>query len=113
MKNRTGNRSPQPACGGQCGHAPRGSARSAAAAVASEPRPEGSAAGGGLETLGLAELLALLPDLEAEIELGERRLRECVAMLRARRASWREIGEALEVSRQAAWARFQDASRQV
>jgi len=51
-------------------------------------------------------LLALLPALEDEIEAGERRLRECVRLLRAHRATWREIGDALQVSRQAAWERF-------
>lgn len=54
----------------------------------------------------IAGLLALLPALEDEIAAGERRLRECVRMLRARRATWREIGDALQVSRQAAWERF-------
>ena len=51
-------------------------------------------------------LLALLPAFEDEIEAGERRLRECVRLLRAHRATWREIGDALQVSRQAAWERF-------
>jgi len=54
----------------------------------------------------ISSLLALLPALEDEIEAGERRLRECVRLLRARRATWREIGDALQVSRQAAWERF-------
>ena len=51
-------------------------------------------------------LLAQLPAFEDEIEAGERRLRECVRLLRAHRATWREIGDALQVSRQAAWERF-------
>ncbi len=54
----------------------------------------------------IPDLLALLPALEDEIEAGERRLRECVRLLRAQRATWREIGDALQVSRQAAWERF-------
>jgi len=54
----------------------------------------------------IPDLLALLPALEDEIEAGERRLRECVRLLRAHRATWREIGDALQVSRQAAWERF-------
>lgn len=54
----------------------------------------------------IPDLLALLPALENEIEAGERRLRECVRLLRAHRATWREIGDALQVSRQAAWERF-------
>lgn len=56
--------------------------------------------------LEIPDLLALLPELEVEIEAGERRLRECVRLLRAHRATWREIGDALQVSRQAAWERF-------
>jgi len=56
--------------------------------------------------LDIPGLLALLPALEDEIEAGERRLRECVRLLRAHRATWREIGDALQVSRQAAWERF-------
>jgi hypothetical protein len=51
--------------------------------------------------------LSLLPEIDADIEAEERRLRACVRMLRARRATWREIGDALHVSRQAAWERFQ------
>lgn len=54
----------------------------------------------------IPDLLALLPAFEDEIEAGERRLRECVRLLRAHRATWREIGDALQVSRQAAWERF-------
>lgn len=56
--------------------------------------------------LDVPGLLAQLPALEEEIEAGERRLREYVRLLRAHRATWREIGEALQVSRQAAWERF-------
>lgn len=55
----------------------------------------------------VSDLLSLLPEIEADIEAEERRLRACVRMLRARRATWREIGDALQVSRQAAWERFQ------
>ncbi|WP_147381504.1 hypothetical protein [Nocardioides immobilis] len=61
----------------------------------------------GVETaFDIPDLLALLPAFEDEIEAGERRLRECVRLLRAHRATWREIGDALQVSRQAAWERF-------
>ncbi|HWJ80682.1 MAG TPA: hypothetical protein VNS55_00490 [Nocardioides sp.] len=56
----------------------------------------------------VSHLLSLLPEIEADIEAGERRLRACVRQLRERRATWREIGEALQVSRQAAWQRFQN-----
>lgn len=65
-----------------------------------------------LGRLSLVELLELLPELEAEVDASQERLKACVALLRDRRASWREIGEALEVSRQAAWQRFREpASR--
>lgn len=44
--------------------------------------------------------------LDAEVTQSGARLNGCVAILRERRASWREIGEALGISRQAAWQRF-------
>jgi hypothetical protein len=57
--------------------------------------------------LEIPDLLSLLPEIEADIEAGERRLHAAVRQLRERRATWREIGDALQVSRQAAWQRFQ------
>lgn len=54
----------------------------------------------------MGELLGELLTLDAQVMESEDRLRRCVALLRDRRASWREIGEALGVSRQAAWQRF-------
>lgn len=71
-------------------------------AIDSRHRTDASAEAGS----DIPDLLALLPALEGEIEAGERRLRECVRLLRAHRATWREIGDALQVSRQAAWERF-------
>lgn len=62
-----------------------------------------------LAAMDMGTLLALLPVIEADIERDRAQLRECVALLRARRASWREIGDALSVTRQAAWERFQPA----
>lgn len=62
-----------------------------------------------LASASLPELLTMLPELEAAVDAANARLRACVALLRERRASWREIGEVLEVSRQAAWQRFRDA----
>lgn len=59
-----------------------------------------------LGPMALPELLLLLPELASDIERGEDRLQECVRELRGRRATWREIGAALGVSRQAAWERF-------
>lgn len=59
-----------------------------------------------LRELDLDALLGLLPALSDDIARGEDRLRECVRQLRERRATWQEIGDALDVSRQAAWQRF-------
>lgn len=59
-----------------------------------------------VRALDLDELLALLPEIEAQAEQTRRDLSDCVEQLRARRASWQEIGDALQVSRQAAWQRF-------
>ena len=69
-------------------------------------RPGGCA----LSSASLPELLRMLPELEAQVDASNARLRACVALLRERRASWREIGEVLEVSRQAAWQRFREAA---
>jgi hypothetical protein len=86
--------------GGQVRTEPRGAARALASSeFLSDQESMGSA-------LDIPDLLAQLPALEDEIEAGERRLRECVRLLRAHRATWREIGDALQVSRQAAWERF-------
>ena len=70
------------------------------------PAEEGGAQQPELQ-LEVPDLLSLLPVIEADIEADERRLRACVRQLRERRATWREIGDALQVSRQAAWQRFQ------
>jgi hypothetical protein len=65
---------------------------------------------GAIGSMSLAQLLELLPDLEADVDASNARLRACVALLRERRASWREIGETLGVSRQAAWQRFHESA---
>lgn len=53
-----------------------------------------------------AEILATLPLIEkASIQVNDF-LVEWVAMARSRKLSWTEIGDALGVSRQAAWQRF-------
>ena len=57
----------------------------------------------------LEELLATLPVLAAEARAADDRLREQVALLKDRRATWAEIGSALNVTRQAAWERFAGA----
>ncbi len=81
------------------------------AAGAATHGPGGAiAAACALQGLSVGEMLRLLPDLEAEVAASHDRLRVCVAALRARRATWREIGQALEVSRQAAWERFHAAA---
>ncbi len=54
-------------------------------------------------------LLGLLVELEGELVASAERLDACVVLLREQRVSWREIGEALGVSRQAAWQRFRGA----
>ena len=59
----------------------------------------------------LEALLATLPLLAAEARLADERLHARVALLKDRRATWAEIGSALNVSRQAAWQRFGRASR--
>jgi hypothetical protein len=59
----------------------------------------------------LEDLLASLPALAAEAVDAETRLRERVALLKDRRATWAEIGAALHVTRQAAWERFGPRAR--
>jgi hypothetical protein len=58
------------------------------------------------DALPLDDLLATLPTIAADAVQAELRLRERVALLRDRRATWAEIGAALGVTRQAAWERF-------
>ena len=52
------------------------------------------------------ELLASLPPSEATLSAVRDDLRAKVAILRERGVSWAAIGEALGISRQAAWERF-------
>lgn len=97
------------ACLSPGGGAPRGK-DCLARALADPPLGGDRSDGCALDGLSLPELLELLPDLEAEVDASHARLRACVALLRQRRASWREIGDALAVSRQAAWERFRAAA---
>lgn len=53
-----------------------------------------------------AQLLAQLPPLEATVRGKGNQLQWVVDQLRAREVSWADIGQALGVSRQAAWERF-------
>ena len=51
-------------------------------------------------------LLALLKAQDANVESSRARLQDSIDLLRRREVSWAEIGDALGVSRQAAWERF-------
>ena len=52
------------------------------------------------------ELLASLARIQAVVSQVDGAMHEHVALLRARGISWTRIGEALGVSKQAAWERF-------
>ncbi|WP_407940869.1 ClpX C4-type zinc finger protein [Nonomuraea antri] len=52
------------------------------------------------------DMLAMLPRQALTVEQAERDLRAWVRLLRDRGVTWARIGEALGVSRQAAWDRF-------
>jgi ATP-dependent Clp protease ATP-binding subunit ClpX len=58
------------------------------------------------DTMSDAEVLATLPRILASAEQNASFAREWVDLLRERGISWAEIGNALGVSRQAAWERF-------
>jgi ATP-dependent Clp protease ATP-binding subunit ClpX len=58
------------------------------------------------EKLPTERLLAQLPAVEATVSGKQNQLQWVVDLLRQRKASWAQIGEALGVSRQAAWERF-------
>jgi len=60
----------------------------------------------GLESRANADLLAALPPASAAVDLARDVLQEHVDELRRREVSWAEIGDALGISRQAAWERF-------
>jgi len=51
-------------------------------------------------------LLTQLPAVEATVRGKQTQLQWVVDLLRKRKVSWAKIGEALGVSRQAAWERF-------
>ncbi|MFI6182385.1 ClpX C4-type zinc finger protein [Nonomuraea sp. NPDC051191] len=52
------------------------------------------------------DVLAALPRQALTVELAERDLRAWVGILRDRNVTWARIGEALGITRQAAWDRF-------
>jgi len=58
------------------------------------------------EKLPTERLLAQLPAVEATVSGKQSQLQWVVGQLRSREVSWAQIGEALGVSRQAAWERF-------
>jgi len=58
------------------------------------------------DTMGDAEVLATLPLIMSSAEQNASFAQEWVDLLRERGVSWAEIGRALGVTRQAAWARF-------
>jgi hypothetical protein len=60
----------------------------------------------GWQSLSNGELLATLAPSNAAVEATRDVLQEHVDLLRKRGVSWAEIGDALGVSRQAAWERF-------
>jgi hypothetical protein len=60
----------------------------------------------GWESLTNEQLLATLPAAAAAVDAAQQTLRDHVALLRERDMSWERIGEALGISRQAAWERF-------
>jgi hypothetical protein len=68
-----------------------------------------TAAFDGWSSLDDAELLAALPASDAAVDAVDAKLRDHVALLRARDVSWERIASALGVSRQAAWERFRTA----
>lgn len=53
-----------------------------------------------------SELLELLPSVDFASDANREFLQALVDALRAREVSWADIGQALGVSRQAAWERF-------
>lgn len=60
----------------------------------------------GWDSLSDAQLLAALPPSEIMVESTRAVLQTQIDVLRKRDVSWATIGEALGISRQAAWERF-------
>ena len=58
------------------------------------------------EKLPTERLLAQLPAVESTVTGKQSQLQWVVDQLRSREVSWAQIGDALGVSRQAAWERF-------
>jgi ATP-dependent Clp protease ATP-binding subunit ClpX len=60
----------------------------------------------GWDTLATERLLAALKPSEASVEAAREILQTQIDILRKREVSWSQIGDALGISRQAAWERF-------
>jgi hypothetical protein len=60
----------------------------------------------GFEALAVEDLLRTLRPSAAAVDAVRDVLQEHVDLLRARGVSWTRIGDALDISRQAAWERF-------
>ncbi len=60
----------------------------------------------GFDALNTDDLLKTLVPAAAQLHTSEDVLRQHVAILRKREVTWTRIGEALGVTRQAAWERF-------
>ena len=60
----------------------------------------------GAETFPTEKLLALLKPQEVTCEDARGQLQRSIDILREREVSWAQIGDALGISRQAAWERF-------
>ena len=58
------------------------------------------------ENMPTERLLAQLPSVDATIKGKQTQIQWVVDLLRGREVSWAQIGEALGVTRQAAWERF-------
>jgi hypothetical protein len=74
--------------------------------IAQEPEPSSAPRVGGWDEQPDDALLANLGRLQAVVSQVDAALHNHVDMLRARGVSWTRIGEALGVSKQAAWERF-------
>jgi hypothetical protein len=61
---------------------------------------------GGWDTLSSEVLLEALAPSEASVDAAREVLQAQIDILRKREISWAQIGEALGISRQAAWERF-------
>jgi len=83
-----------------------GEKKSAAGTKSQEPGPLPTLAIADVQSMSTARLLQWLKFQEKLLEQSRAGLQDAVDTLRGREVSWATIGEALGVSRQAAWERF-------